>query len=202
MTKTHRTALGAFALAAVSLLTAALAIAATTPINGTKGPDTLTGTDARDRILAGPGNDTVDAKDGRDHVRGGRGDDTVEAGSGRDVVRAGLGDDIANGGPGNDLIYAQRGVDTVNGGQGNDNLWALARKDVTRVVGEPADTVNGGEGNDRIHVRDGEPDTVTCGPGLDGVRADRKDVVAADCEVVKRRSVRKRDDRAENRDDD
>jgi Ca2+-binding RTX toxin-like protein len=118
------------------------------------------------------------------------------------VVRGGWGDDTLNGGPGPDRIFAQRGVDTVNGGDGSDDLWALARKDVTRVAGEPADTLNGGEGNDRFHVRDGEADTVNCGPGFDVVAADRKDVVASDCEFVKRRSVRKRDDRTENRDDD
>ena len=48
--------------------------------------------------------------------------------------------------------------------------------------------MNGGAGHDRIHVRDGEADTVTCGGGFDYVRADHKDVVAADCEQVQRRN--------------
>ena len=61
----------------------------------------------------------------------------------------------------------------------------------------PADTVNGGAGNDRIHVRDGEPDTVTCGDGFDVVRADDEDSVATDCERVKRRAPRSSDDDAE-----
>ena len=199
--KTRRTAFGVVALAALSLLTAALAMAAP-PIKGTDGPDSLTGTDQRDRIVAGPGADTVDAKAGRDRVQAGSGNDIVEAGLGHDVVRGGYGNDTLNGGPGPDLIFAQRGVDTVNGGEGNDKLWALARGDVTRATGEPADTVNGGEGNDRIHVRDGEADTVTCGPGYDIVRADRKDKAGPDCEVLQRRSVRKRDDADENKLDD
>jgi hypothetical protein len=52
------------------------------------------------------------------------------------------------------------------------------------------DVLNGEGGDDRIRVRDGERDTVTCGPGTDRVRADPADVVAADCEAVNRRPVR------------
>ena len=44
--------------------------------------------------------------------------------------------------------------------------------------------MNGGPGNDRIHVRDGEADTVDCGDGFDIVLADDKDVVASNCEVA------------------
>jgi hypothetical protein len=46
-------------------------------------------------------------------------------------------------------------------------------------------------------VRDGEPDTVTCGDGFDVVRADHEDSVAADCERVRRHAPRPRDDDAE-----
>ena len=84
--KTRSTALGAAgALSAVSLLTAALAIASPV-IHGTGGPDTMTGTDKRDLFRAGPGNDTIDAKGGRDGVRAGRGNDIVEAGLGQDSL--------------------------------------------------------------------------------------------------------------------
>ena len=37
----------------------------------------------------------------------------------------------------------------------------------------------------RIRVRDGHRDVVTCGPGIDRVRADPADSVATDCEVVR-----------------
>ena len=51
-----------------------------------------------------------------------------------------------------------------------------------------ADELNGGAGDDRIGGRgDGRTaDTITCGAGTDIVRADRNDVVAADCEHVRR----------------
>ena len=40
-----------------------------------------------------------------------------------------------------------------------------------------------------IDVRDGQPDTVACGAGRDTVKADRRDEVAGDCEVVRRPAV-------------
>jgi hypothetical protein len=49
-----------------------------------------------------------------------------------------------------------------------------------------ADTVKGTKGPDVISVRGGGRDKVRCGAGKDRVTADRKDVVARDCEVVKR----------------
>ena len=99
-------------------------------------------------------------------------------------------------------MFANRGVDTVTGGPGNDHLWARAPFDVTGQPNEPTDTLDGGEGNDVFHVRDGEADNVTCGEGSDVVRADFKDVVAADCEVVKRHVPRWKRDRREDRKQD
>jgi hypothetical protein len=43
-----------------------------------------------------------------------------------------------------------------------------------------------GFGNDTIDVRDGEQDSVQCGPGDDTVTADAIDTVADDCEHVAR----------------
>jgi Ca2+-binding RTX toxin-like protein len=201
MNQRSRKATAVFCTASfVLLVTAALALAAPA-IRGTTGDDTLTGTDVRDRIRAYSGNDTVDAKAGRDRIAAGRDNDTVEAGPGRDLVFSGYGDDTVNGGPGNDLIFAQRGVDTVSGGEGSDELWALARKDVTKQPNEPTDTLDGGPGHDLIRVRDGEADKVTCGPGVDRVRADYKDQVANDCEHVNRSRPRKRDEQREKDDD-
>jgi hypothetical protein len=47
--------------------------------------------------------------------------------------------------------------------------------------------LDAGTGNDRIAARDGTRDTIRCGPGRDTVVADRKDVVAWNCERVRRR---------------
>jgi Ca2+-binding RTX toxin-like protein len=169
------------------------------PFVGTRGDDVINATDHHDVVLGRAGNDTLNGFGRRDIIFGGLGNDTVNAGDGNDLVFGGPGDDTLNGDGGNDRIFAQRGVDTENGGPGNDDLWALARADVTREPNEPADTLNGGPGNDTFHVRDGEADHITCGEGYDFVRADYKDVVVNDCEVVVRHRAREKS-RAENDD--
>jgi Ca2+-binding RTX toxin-like protein len=164
-----------------------VAVAGAAPaMKGTKGDDTLTGTDHFDLILAFAGNDTVNALGGPDVVIAGRGNDTVHGGDGPDLIFGRPGDDTIYGENGNDRIFVGLGVDTEYGGPGNDDLWALARGDVTGQPNEPADTLDGGPGNDVFHTRDGEPDHIDCGDGFDVVKADFKDVVAANCEVVKR----------------
>jgi Ca2+-binding RTX toxin-like protein len=186
ISKTGAAALGVTAL----VLTAAATVAVAQPFFGTSGDDVINGTPRHDYISGRAGNDTLNGFGRADLILGGPGNDTVNAGGGNDLVFGGAGDDTLNGGPGNDRIFAQRGVDTVNGGPGNDDLWALARVDVTGVPGEPGDTLTGGPGNDVFHVRDGEPDHVDCGDGHDVVLADFKDVVATNCEVVKRHAPR------------
>ena len=51
---------------------------------------------------------------------------------------------------------------------------------------EGDDFLCAGGGNDYTEARDGLVDVVGCGPGSDQVNADRRDVVGADCEVVRR----------------
>ena len=58
--------------------------------------------------------------------------------------------------------------------------------------------MRGGAGNDRIHVRDGELDVVSCGPGFDVALLDFADVIEGataqapngDCERVRRAAPR------------
>ena len=125
----------------------------------------------------------------------------------------GWGDDVTNGGDGDDLMFANRGVDVHNGGEGNDRLWALARRDDFAVDGT-GDTLNGGPGNDLFRTRDGQPDKIDCGPGIDTVRADFKDIIVdaapaspnGSCEQVKTTSAPRfkdeRDEHEADRDDD
>jgi Ca2+-binding RTX toxin-like protein len=161
-------------------------------IVGTPGNDTITGTDRHDFVNARAGDDVVTTLAGWDLVFAGRGNDTVHAGLGPDLIVGGRDDDTLYGDDGRDRIFAQQGVDTEYGGEGADDLWAMARTDVTGDPNEPADTLDGGPGNDRFHVRDGEADHIVCGAGLDVVLADFKDVVSADCEIVKRHTPRHR----------
>jgi hypothetical protein len=74
-------------------------------------------------------------------------------------------------------------------GQGPDNALGEAGNDliIDGTLDEPSkDNVSGGSGKDVILV-DNKPamkDSLTCGPGFDRALADRKDVVAADCEKL------------------
>jgi hypothetical protein len=77
---------------------------------------------------------------------------------------------------GNDRLFGRGGNDTLFGGKGNDFLDG----------GPGLDRLVGGLGNDTIMARDGQRDTIDCGPGRDVVTADRLDVVRG-CEKVSRR---------------
>lgn len=89
--------------------------------------------------------------------------DTVDGGAGNDTVEGGFGDDRLVGGPGRDVIAGDR--------KSRCNEMAC---DVLVA------------GNDTIEAREGEVDSISCGPGTDRVVADAADVVAADCETVER----------------
>jgi Ca2+-binding RTX toxin-like protein len=110
---------------------------------------------------------------GASKLVGSNGDDQLRSFHYADVIDGRGGDDTIEGWYGDDVITGGPGRDTINADAGSGACTFL----VCRV----------GAGNDRINVRDGERDSVICGPGRDVVIADRKDVVAEDCEVVKRR---------------
>jgi hypothetical protein len=77
-----------------------------------------------------------------------------------------------------------RGRDRLVGTRRRDWLRGLGGADYLR--GAPnRDRLDGGSGNDTINARDGEVDTVRCGPGRDRVVADRRDRLSR-CERVRR----------------
>ena len=96
-----------------------------------------------------------------------RNDDSAAMGTAIPVnVKGALGDDEITGGFGADLLEGGGGDDAIVGGAGSD-------------------TVAGDAGNDLIDVRDGGPDTVDCGDGVDAVTADLSDPASPPgCEVV------------------
>jgi Ca2+-binding RTX toxin-like protein len=125
------------------------------------------------------GNDVLYSLNGRDNLLGGPGKDFV-FGGGTEGDRLSGGDKNLQGGRGNDTVVGGRGSDNVLGDAGNDFLL----DGPTREFSE--DKVLGGDGNDVFWV-DNVPaarDIITCGDGFDRVLADRKDVVADDCERV------------------
>jgi Ca2+-binding RTX toxin-like protein len=114
-------------------------------------------------------------------------------GGGKDNFRA----DVENvaGGTLGDVIIGNGGSNLLEGGEGDDRLLGRGGPDGL-LGGDGADSVNGGKGrdslegasgSDRIGSRDGGPDQVSCGSGLDRVKADRADRTGADCDRVARR---------------
>jgi hypothetical protein len=145
---------------------------------GTNGPDTLRGTNGADNLVGLGGNDNLYALGGRDKLLGGPGKDVVLGGS---EHRAFGGEKILVGGRGNDVVAGGNGSDNVVGEAGND---LMADGDLEHDQSE--DILSGGAGNDAIIVVNSPAfeDIVTCGSGFDRLIADRKDVVAPDCERV------------------
>jgi Ca2+-binding RTX toxin-like protein len=72
-------------------------------------------------------------------------------------LSGGVGDDVLVGGTGDDFITGKAGSDLLKGRGGDDSI---------KTAGQYFDEV-------------------VCGTGHDAVRADRKDVVAVDCERVR-----------------
>jgi Tol biopolymer transport system component len=107
-------------------------------------------------LVGSPASETLVGTAGADMAKGLGGNDTLTLGAGNDIGR---------GGPGNDLITGGAGADLLLGGPGHDLLRGRA-------------------GRDRIFASDGVRDLIKCGPGRDFVVADRRDFVAANCEIV------------------
>jgi Ca2+-binding RTX toxin-like protein len=182
---------------------------------GTDGPDTLQGTNGADNLLGRGGNDVLYAWGGRDNLEGGAGKDWVlggkqrrpsggdknlVGGAGNDGVVGGIGSDNLLGGSGNDFVLGDNGSDSAVVGEAGKDL-VVGGRGGDRIMGEEGtdlltegplddswkDVLSGGDGDDIVFI-DSVParrDLLSCGSGFDWVAADRKDVVAPDCERVR-----------------
>src|SRR5215203_1323169 len=165
---------------ALTLLVASGVALAVTKI-GTDGPDHLRGTNGADILIGKGGNDVLNSLAGNDDLLGGRGKDVVVGGTscceqsdfsgGNKNLLGGRGNDVGFGGLGADNIVGKDGNDLVVDGPGlessTDKLSAGGGNDVVGVFNDPA-----------------FKDLVACGGGFDRVFADKKDLVASDCERV------------------
>jgi hypothetical protein len=143
---------------------------------GTRDDDVLTGTAFGDTIYGLEGSDLLRGGDGGDCLWGGEGDDVLDGDGGDDQLWGGNGRDHLVGGAGNDWLRGGLKGDVLSGGAGDDQL----------IPGTGRDRVRAGAGNDVISARDGSTDVIDCGPGVDRVSADARDVVRG-CESVVRR---------------
>jgi Ca2+-binding RTX toxin-like protein len=77
--------------------------------------ETLTGTDAVDRLQGGAGDDSISGLGGNDRLEGGKGNDTIDGGAGDDLIRGGKGADLLTGGAGHDTFVIDSGAKTAAG---------------------------------------------------------------------------------------
>jgi hypothetical protein len=103
-----------------------------------------------------------------------------------DILRGGAAADILGGGGGNDRLFGGAGNDVLGGGAGNDYLDGGAGND--RLIGGlGVNTLLGGYGNDTLDARNrAGKDILRCGAGYDIALANAGDVVARDCERIRR----------------
>lgn len=166
---------------AVALLVAGAWATART-IRGTPANEVLNGTRKADLMTGGAGDDLI---------RGGRGNDSLFGQGGNDRIYGGPGRDRLWGGPGDDVLRGDRGNDRLSGGPGSDRILGGPGADVLiGVVGEDAFNTgadgkqSGGAGDDVIYARDGDQDTINCGPGYDVAYVDAVEDGVYDCEKV------------------
>ncbi|MDD1458412.1 calcium-binding protein, partial [Dolichospermum sp. ST_sed7] len=133
----------------------------------------ITGTGAKDNIVAGDGNDTINS---------GAGNDTINAGDGNDSINTGDGDDVITGGAGIDVIDGGAGIDTIT-----DANFSSATTDLSIDDSTPKNftLTNGtsytniekftglitGSGNDVINFSQRSNDTISTGNGDDTINA-------------------------------
>jgi hypothetical protein len=162
---------------ALTLLVASGLALAVTKI-GTEGRNFLKGTDKADNLIGQGETDLIFGLAGDDNLLGGSGKDIVQ---GNTFERSLGGHKNLAGGDGNDVVFGGKGSDKVMGQEGNDFLSDGEFENAVK------DDLSGGTGNDVLDVinKTGvKKDVAACGSGFDRVLADRKDVVAPDCERV------------------
>jgi hypothetical protein len=159
-------------------------LAALESITGSPNGDSLIGDGGANRIVGLLGDDTLDGHGGSDELAGAAGSDTAtyrEAPAGV-IVNLGIPSGTASGGGGDDVLNQ---VENVTGSPFADGLVGDAGPNTITGLGG-ADTVSALAGPDTVRVRDGGPDTASCGSEIDTATADQEgvDSINRDCENV------------------
>jgi hypothetical protein len=126
-------------------------------------------------VTGGSGADTFTGNANSNGFSGGEGDDTANGAGGDDNLVGGAGNDTLNGGPGQDVLGGESGNDTLDGGAGVDRFWGDS---IGACIPGYCDT-----GQDEIHARDGEQETINCGPGTDSAIIDNSDSYIDDADM-------------------
>jgi Ca2+-binding RTX toxin-like protein len=166
----------------------------------------LRGGDGADTLLGGPASDTLNGGGGDDTLAGNAGADSIAGGAGLDradfsgtPLTISLNDLPDDGTPGEgdnvrsdvEDVTADPGASGTARITGSDagNIITMGSGGGTLTGGAGNDTLAGGPADDSIDARDGFADRVSCGTGIDTVKADQLDQVYASCENVTRENV-------------
>ncbi|HTE64112.1 MAG TPA: calcium-binding protein [Solirubrobacteraceae bacterium] len=124
-------------------------------------------------FAGGPGDDDFFVRSNLD-----RGDSTVTGGPGNDTLKGHDHVETIDGGPGDDRVEGGYNNDVLTGGPGKDTIFGDSTTDTCNFLSCKIPF-----GNDVIYARDGQVDSIDCGPGEDRAVVDAIDVVA-NCENV------------------
>ncbi len=151
-------------------------------VRGTGQADRLSGTGAAENFDGRGGDDMFNGRGGADGFAGDTGTDTVAYADAPAGVTVDLGAGTATGGGGNDSFT---NVENAVGSPSGDSLTGSALGNSITALGG-TDTISALAGPDAVDVRDGGPDTASCGTEIDTATADQASVdsVNADCENV------------------
>ena len=165
-------------------------------LDGGAGTDSLRGGAQADSLAGGPGDDALAGMGGDDVLDGGIDPDNLHGGAGTDTatyagrsigVSVDLAVDGADDGSSEDGVAGSRDtttdIENVIGGDGADELRGNSignrldggAGDDTLNAFAGQDTVLGGSGIDNVQARDGEADSVDCGPDEDAATTDAID---------------------------
>lgn len=114
--------------------------------------------------------------------QGTAGPDTLNGTPTGDLIFGLGGDDLIRGLAGNDCLVGDSGDDRLLGGKGSDRLTGGAGDD-TLVGGTGVNRYDAGAGYDIVKAANGRRELVSCGPGRDLARVDRRDRVRG-CERI------------------
>jgi Ca2+-binding RTX toxin-like protein len=151
-------------------------------VEGTNEADVLTGNGDANALIGQDGNDVLDGRARADSLNGGADVDTATYASAPAGVNVDLFAGTATGGADNDTLTS---IDDLIGSPFADTLIGDATDNsITGLGGN--DTVSAEGGADAVRLRDGGPDTASCGTEVDTATADRASVdsVDPDCESV------------------
>lgn len=152
---------------------------------GTDDPDTINGSEKRDRIFGLDGDDTLLGNGGNDRLTGGFDNDIMKGNGGEDRLIGGPDSDTMNGGTGGDTLASSQGNDKLYGDSNpsgaKDYVYDWEGRNV--LSGGPGDDhllghnrLSGGSGDDTI--RGSRPDgservrTMSGGPGTDRITSE------------------------------